>query len=336
MQDPEGGDLIRPADRAGLAEAVRLLRDGQLVGMPTETVYGLAADAFNARACARVFEVKQRPTFDPLIVHIAEMGWLERVVDLSMLEGRSGQAFVALLAKRFWPGPLTLILPKAAGVPGIVTSGLDTVAVRIPDHPVALALLKAVATPLAAPSANKFGGLSPTRAEHVLLSLGEAVPLILDGGPCRVGVESTILDLSGPEPLLLRPGGASREALEDALQRPLAAGPAVLDKPLAPGQLASHYAPATALRLLAQPAAHDSGEAQVGLLAFQAAPQHHHYGSVEVLAPSGDLKEAAARLFECLHRLDGWRYERIDVEPVPSHGLGLAINDRLNKAAAKP
>lgn len=323
--------MIRPADREGLLEAVRLLRADQLVGLPTETVYGLAADAFNAEACARVFEVKERPELDPLIVHIASLEQLPSVAQ----PGAAAMALVALLAKRFWPGPLTLILPKAAAVPGIVTSGLSTVAVRIPDHPVALALLQALGTPLAAPSANKFGGLSPTRAEHVLLGLGDGVPLILDGGPCRVGVESSIVDLSGPEPVLLRPGGVSREALEDALQRPLASGPSVLDKPLAPGQLASHYAPRTPLRLLDKPAAYDSGEERAGLLAFNAAPEHHHYGSVEVLAPSGDLKEAAARLFECLHRLDGWRYERIDVEPVPSEGLGLAINDRLKKAAAR-
>ncbi len=319
--------MIKAPGSAAIAEAAALIKAGGLVGLPTETVYGLAADAFNARACARIFEVKARPSFDPLIVHIADASELPRVA-------QSGPALAAVLAARFWPGPLTLVLPKAAAVPGIVSSGLDTVAVRVPAHPVALALLQACGTPLAAPSANRFGQLSPTRAQHVQLGLGEAVPLILDGGPCAAGVESSIVDFSGPEPRLLRPGGIPREVLEDALGMRLPSGPAVLEKPLAPGQLASHYAPRTPLRRLAQSAAHDSGEAHLGLLAFQAAPEHHHYGAVEVLSPSGNLAEAAARLFDCLHRLDGQRLAGIEVEPVPAMGLGLAINDRLAKAAA--
>jgi L-threonylcarbamoyladenylate synthase len=368
--------LIKPADSAAIAEAAALIQAGGLVGMPTETVYGLAADAFNAEACARIFEAKARPSFDPLIVHIGDAADLPLVADLSRLPlrgpagaapgasgqalvpgsagaaagasgqalvpgsagaaaGASGQAFVSLLMARFWPGPLTLVLPKSGRIPSIVSSGLDTVAVRVPSHPVALALLQACGRPLAAPSANRFGQLSPTKAQHVLLGLGDAVPLILDGGPCEVGVESTIVDLSGPEARLLRPGGIPREVLEDALGQRLESGPSVLEKPLAPGQLASHYAPSTVLRRLDAPAAFDSGEAHHGLLAFKAAPEHHHYGAVEVLSPSGNLAEAAARLFDCLHRLDGQRLALIEAEPVPAMGLGLAINDRLMKAAAK-
>lgn len=319
--------MIKAPDPSAIAEAAALIQAGGLVGLPTETVYGLAADAFNAAACARIFEAKARPSFDPLIVHIADASELPRVA-------KAGPALAAVLAARFWPGPLTLILPKAERVPGIVSSGLDTVAVRVPAHPVALALLQACGTPLAAPSANRFGQLSPTRAEHVQLGLGSAVPLILDGGPCAVGVESSIVDFSGPEPRLLRPGGIPREVLEEALGLKLPSGPSVLEKPLAPGQLASHYAPRTALRRLDKPAAIDSGQAHLGLLAFKAAPEHHHYGAVEVLSPSGNLAEAAARLFDCLHRLDGQRLAGIEVEPVPAMGLGLAINDRLMKASA--
>jgi L-threonylcarbamoyladenylate synthase len=189
--------------------------------------------------------------------------------------------------------------------------------------------------PLAAPSANRFGELSPTKPQHVALGLGGAVPLILDGGPCSVGVESTIVDLSGPRPRLLRPGGLPREVIEEILGFRLPSAPSVLERPLAPGQLASHYAPGTPLRLLTKAAALDSGVEGHGLLSFTGAPSHHHYGAVEVLSSSGSLAEAAARLFDCLHRLDGRRLERIDAEPVPAQGLGLAIMDRLQKAAVK-
>ena len=319
--------MIRQADAEGLAEAVRFLKAGSVVGIPTETVYGLAADAFNPAACARVFEVKARPSFDPLIVHLASEAWLPRVASSVPPAARE-------LSRAFWPGPLTLVLPSRDTVPGIVTAGLPTVAVRVPAHPVALALLALMDTPLAAPSANRFGALSPTRAEHVQLGLGAGVALVLDGGPCRVGVESTIVDLSGPAPLLLRPGGVSREALEEVLKAPLKSGPGILERPRAPGQTANHYAPSTPLRLLAGPAAEDSGGPNRGLLAFRGAPGHHHYGEVEVLSGSGDLVQAAARLFECLHRLDGLRLDGIDAEPVPQTGLGRAIHDRLSRAAA--
>jgi L-threonylcarbamoyladenylate synthase len=319
--------LIRAADAAGLQEAARILKSGGLVGMPTETVYGLAADAFQALACAKIFEAKARPAFDPLIVHLASQDWLERVALGVPEEARR-------LAAAFWPGPLTLVLPKRPEIPGIVSSGLDTVAVRVPAHPVALELLRLAGTPLAAPSANRFGGLSPTRAQHVVLGLGDAVPLVLDGGPCSVGVESTIVDLSRGKPRLLRPGGLPRESIEAALGYALELGPAELEKPLAPGQLASHYAPVTRLELLQGPASEDAGDPSLGLLAFSKAPGHHHYGEVEVLSPRGDLAEAAARLFDCLHRLDGLRLDGIDAEPVPPHGLGLAILDRLTRASA--
>jgi L-threonylcarbamoyladenylate synthase len=319
--------LIRAADAQGLTEAVRLLKAGSVVGMPTETVYGLAADAFNPAACARVFEVKARPSFDPLIVHLASAEWLDRVA-----QGVPPAALA--LADLFWPGPLTLVLPRRKEVPGIVTAGLDTVAVRVPAHPVAQALLRLGDMPLAAPSANRFGGLSPTRAQHVVLGLGPLVELVLEGGPCRVGLESTIVDFSSGAPTLLRPGGLPREDIERALSAPLADGPGVLERPRAPGQLAGHYAPATPLRLLARPAADDSGDRDRGLLAFRKAPERHHYGQVEILSEGGDLNEAAARLFECLHRLDGMRLESIDAERAPAAGLGLAINDRLGRAAA--
>lgn len=325
--------MIRFPDSLAIHEAVARLKSGGLVGLPTETVYGLAADAFNAEACARIFEVKARPTFDPLIVHLAEASWLPRVADLAALS-QARRTLLQRLVARFWPGPLTLVLPKAAAVPAIVTSGLMTVAVRVPAHPVALALLRALDRPLAAPSANRFGELSPTRPQHVVLGLGEAVGLVLDGGPCAVGVESTIVDLSGPEPRLLRPGGLPRETLEEELGTALASAVAVLERPLAPGQLASHYAPSTPLRLLSGPARPDDGADSLGLLCFQGPPGHHHYGAVEVLSPSGSLAEAAARLFDCLHRLDGQRLEGIEAEPVAPLGLGLAILDRLTKAAA--
>lgn len=319
---------VRPAsDPAAIAAAAAILRGGGLVAFPTETVYGLGASAFDARAVARVFTVKARPSFDPLIVHVPSADALDRVADAS------GDPRVALLAARFWPGPLTLVLPRRPGVPDIVTSGLDTVGVRVPGHEGALALLRS-AGPLAAPSANPFGYVSPTTAAHVAERLGDAVDLVLDGGPCRVGVESTIVSLAGGPARLLRPGGVTREELESALGEPVATAPRP-ERPTAPGQLERHYATRTPLRLLDERAGDaPPGAGRVGLLAF-ARSSASGYAAVEVLAPDGSLPTAAARLFAALRRLDSLGLDRIDAEPCPASGLGLAILDRLRRAAAR-
>jgi L-threonylcarbamoyladenylate synthase len=315
--------------------AAECLGRGELVAFPTETVYGLGAHAFRPEALARVFEAKRRPFFDPLIVHVGDPGQAEQVC--ARIDARARR-----LMDRFWPGPLTLVLPKGDAVPDIAVSGLPTVAVRMPDHPVALALLRACGFPVAAPSANPFGRLSPTAAAHVAAHFEEGLSLILDGGPCAVGVESTILSLEGETPVILRAGGLSREDIEAvagpvALSASPAGSGADPGHPLAPGQLPSHYAPRTPLRLLpgpgpVRPAAPADGP--TGLLAFRGPAPEGFAGPVEILSPAGDLREAAARLFACLHRLDGLGLARILAEPVPEEGLGLAIMDRLRKAAA--
>ncbi len=306
-----------------------MLCDGRLVAFPTETVYGLGAHALDAGAVARVFEAKQRPAFDPLIVHLDDATRLTAVTtDLPPT--------ALALAERFWPGPLTLVLPKGDVVPPIVTSGLDTVAVRVPDHPVAHDLLARVGLPVAAPSANPFGRLSPTTAAHVVAGLGERVDLVVDGGPTTVGVESTIVDPCGERPVVLRHGAIPVEALVEVVgpvaERTSAARPA------GPGQLPEHYAPSTPLRLAGGgvdaarlPAA--SGP-DIAYLAFREAPPPGRYRAVEVLSPSGDLVEAAAALFAALHRLDASGAVLVVAEPVPDTGLGRAINDRLQRAAA--
>ena len=307
-----------------VAEAARLLRDGQLVAFPTETVYGLGGDATNDRAVAAIFEAKGRPQFNPLISHV--------------LDATEAQKFVCWtptaekLAARFWPGPLTLVLPRSPGSPIslLATAGLDTVAIRAPSHPVAQALIRAAGRPIAAPSANRSGAVSPTRAEHVAESLGERVPLILDGGPCLVGVESTVLDLTGTTPTLLRPGGATREAIE-AVVGPIAVSDALPSGDSArksPGQLESHYAPARPVRLGAISVGADEGLLAFGPTVPQGAMLTYN------LSPSGDLGEAAANLFAMMRTLDRPGIGRIAVMPIPETGLGLAINDRLRRAAA--
>jgi L-threonylcarbamoyladenylate synthase len=321
---------VLPADDPeAIAEAARLLRSGGLVAFPTETVYGLGANAFDARAVARVFAAKARPSFDPLIVHLADAGDLGRVA----ADTGPGAATVSRLAERFWPGPLTLVLPRRPAVPDLVTAGLDTVGVRVPGHPAARALIRAAATPVAAPSANPFGYVSPTRADHVVAQLGDAVDLVLDGGPCRVGVESTILSLAADPPVILRPGGVTREELEDALGIALAvAGP--VERPTAPGQLERHYATRTPLRILAGPAGPaPEGPARVGLLAFHRASAARGYAAVEVLGPGDDLTAAAAGLFAALRRLDDAGLDLVLAEPCPEEGLGHAIMDRLRRCA---
>jgi L-threonylcarbamoyladenylate synthase len=322
-----------------IAHAAELLRGGDVVGMPTETVYGLAAVAFDERAVVKVFEVKGRPSFDPLIVHLASASELARVADLAALTPKDREQVLALAA-RFWPGPLTLVLPKQAAVPDLVTSGLDTVAVRVPAHPMARALIEAVGAPLAAPSANPFGYVSPTQAEHVAQQLGHGVPYVLDGGACDVGVESTILAaprVGGATAwTVLRDGGLTREALQEALGlASLADATAVVgraESPAAPGQLESHYAPLTPLRHGPLPALlSDAGSARVHVIAFREAPAGV---SADVLSPAGDLGEAARRLFALMRRADTLGAELILAERVPNEGLGRAINDRLRRASA--
>lgn len=309
----------------GVARAAGLLRAGALVAFPTETVYGLGADARNDMAVAQVFKAKARPQFNPLIVHVANLAAARALAEFP------DEALQ--LAQAFWPGPLTLVLPLRAdaGLSPLVTAGLGMVAVRLPEHPLALALLRAFGGPVAAPSANPSGRLSPTRPDHVLAGLGGRIAAVLDGGACPVGVESTIVGFEGGA-RLLRPGGLPAEALEACLGHPLAAAPlsqdpAAPDAPSAPGQLASHYAPRARVRLNAT--APQAGELFLGF-GKTTAPADLN------LSPAGDLVEAAANLFYHLHRMD----ERagpdgaIAVAPVPDTGLGRAINDRLRRAAA--
>jgi L-threonylcarbamoyladenylate synthase len=306
---------------ASIDRAAAALRAGLLVAFPTETVYGLGADASNPRAVAEVFAAKGRPRFNPLIVHVPDLAAAALLAEL----GESGRR----LAAKFWPGALTLVLPRRAdsGIAELTTAGLGTLAVRVPAHPVASALLRAAGRSIAAPSANRSGHVSPTTAAHVAGDLGERVALILDGGPTRLGLESTVVDVSGPTPVILRLGAITRTDLLGVLGRPLALAGEVPSRPASPGMLARHYAPVTPLRLEAREVL--SGEA---LLAF-GEPEPPHAGPALNLSRSGDLSEAAANLFACLRSLDGAGASRIAVMPIPRQGLGEAINDRLQRAA---
>jgi L-threonylcarbamoyladenylate synthase len=319
---------VLKSDAASVAEAARVLASGGLAAFPTETVYGLGADATDGRAVARLYAAKGRPAFNPLIAH---------VVDLKAAQALARFSPKALqLAKAFWPGPLTLVLPKAAKcrVADLATAGLDTIAVRVPDHPVARDIIAALGRPVVAPSANRSGHVSPTRAEHVQADLAGRIDLIVDGGPAPVGVESTIVACL-KEPVLLRPGGLPRAAIESVLEQKLAYAPSdshgAGEAPLAPGMLASHYAPRTRLRLNARRV--ESGEV---LLAFGSPLAEGAKSAEKVLnlSPRGDLIEAAANLFSHLRALDGASARTIAVMPVPADGLGEAINDRLTRAAA--
>ncbi len=318
-KDSKPGFCAAPTPE-NLAQAARILRAGGLVAFPTETVYGLGADATSDRAVAAIFEAKGRPRFNPLIVHVP-----------GAAEGRALARFderAEILAEAFWPGPLSLVLPRTedCAASHLVSAGLDTIALRAPDHPLAQQLLRAVDRPLAAPSANVSGRASPTTAQHAAQSLGDRVDMILDDGPCPVGIESTVIGLFAEEAVLLRPGGVTREAVEGVI------GPlgdtSDTGAPRSPGLLQRHYAPGRPLRL-------DAREARKGesLLAFgPAAPEGH---AVRNLSPAGDLREAAANFFAMLHELDQPEFSAIAVMPIPDRDLGAAINDRLRRAVAE-
>jgi L-threonylcarbamoyladenylate synthase len=309
-----------------IQKAAQLIQEGGLVAFPTETVYGLGADALNPYAVAEIFEVKNRPQFDPLIVHVADMRQAEILVT------KFPEKALKLIEK-FWPGPLTIVLPKSPLVPDIVTSSLPNVAIRVPNHPMALELIRESGRPIAAPSANPFGQVSPTTAEHVRRSFGNKIAMILDGGPCRIGVESTVISFIDKEPVLLRPGGAPLEEIQaligQVLVKPQAAG-----HPQAPGQLENHYAPHTPLvfgvRLESLPAGK-----RIGLLALGKPQNPSVFAAIETLSDHDDLRQAAANLFAAMRRLDEKNLDVILALPVPDQGLGRAINDRLAKASSK-
>ena len=305
-----------------LETAAEVIRRGGVVAFPTETVYGLGADALNPMAVARIFEIKERPSFDPLIVHIAD---LEQLPVLSP----SDDPRIRLLAEAFWPGPLTLVLPKTEAVPDIVTSGLSTVGVRMPDHPIALALIRESGCPLAAPSANKFGYVSPTEAWHVAKHLPEA-DYILDGGKTRVGIESTIIALLPDGFQLLRPGGITREDLLRIL--PESNQPTRTLGPAAPGMLDSHYSPSKPMFLYSPEQLASMDLSRAGFISFRG-DVPAAFRKVITLSPGGNMKEYATRLFSAMHEMEASDVEVILAEPVPEEGIGVAIMDRLRKAS---
>ena len=311
-----------------VSRAAALLTAGRLVAFPTETVYGLGANALDSAAVAAVFEAKGRPLFDPLIVHVTESHQAERLTS-------SFPPVAERLAERFWPGPLTLVLPKSAVVPDLVTAGLPNVALRVPAHPTARSVIRQAGVPVAAPSANRFGQISPTSAVHVASQLADRIDYILDGGDCDVGVESTVLHLATNQPTLLRPGGVTQEEIEAEI------GPVDVmtqtaerdDQPLAsPGLMGRHYAPQTPLRLVDDlPATTSAGT--IGLLSFEPVDESERFAAVEILSESSDLKQAAARFYAALSRLDDSGVSEIVARPFPNSGLGRALNDRLRRAA---
>jgi L-threonylcarbamoyladenylate synthase len=308
--------------------AVELLRKGDVVALPTETVYGLAANALNAIAVAKIFEAKERPHFDPLIVHLPNREWLERISDVPA----EHQQLIGRLADKFWPGPFTMVLPKREIVPDIVTAGLDTVAVRFSAHPVFTEIVGALDEPLAAPSANRFGRVSPTTAQHVLDELDGRIPLIVDGGSTEHGIESTIVAIQKGKIAILRRGPITHEQL---VQFAEATNEVATAKISSPGQLPSHYAPETPLRLIDNVEAFSPQKNQrVGLLAWRGAFRSSQaFAAVRNLSDRGDLREAAANLFRYLRELDALGLDLIVAERVPCEGLGAAIMDRLLRAS---
>jgi len=339
-----------------IRQAAQTVSNGGLVAFPTETVYGLGGDAFNPVALAKIFEAKGRPRFDPLIVHIADLGALETVADLSLLD-TAARKNLSLLSENLWPGPLTLVLPKRQAVPDLATSGLPTVAVRLPAHETARRLIALSTGAVAAPSANPFGYLSPTMAEHVAQTLGDKIDLVLDGGPSRVGLESTVVDLCNGRPTILRPGGTPGEAIEALVGKVDAGGFAdrgagqLAGSLPSPGMLKSHYAPRSPLTVHEGESLYalsPSEEGGAAFLFFDGASRRAWASSfkrsskgetagttIAVLSETGDTVEAAARLFQTLHELDRLNPKRIHAQLAPEHGLGPAINDRLRRAGSR-
>ena len=314
-------------DAKAVRQAAKIIQQGGIVAFPTETVYGLGADAYNPLAVARIFEVKRRPYFDPLIVHIALPADLIKLV-------KEIPSSAKKLTEKLWPGPLTVVLLKEENIPDIVTAGLPTVALRMPSHPMALSLIKESKCPIAAPSANPFGYLSPTTAEHVREQLADQVDLILDGGPCPVGVESTIVSFSENKPRLLRPGGVSLEEIESIIGK-VEISP-IKDRPSAPGMLPRHYAPRTPIVLDWDEKHLDSyKDKKIGFLAFGEPENFLKFQHIEVLSKKGDFREAAANLFSAIRRLDALDLDLILAEAVPEAGLGRAIMDRLRRATSQ-
>ena len=316
-----------------IRQTVDILKNGGIVAIPTETVYGLAADALNPQACRRIFEIKGRPLIDPLIVHVYALKQAEQLAIFSQEAKR--------LAKIFWPGPLTLVLPKKLVVPDIVTANQKTVAIRIPRHPLLRKVLRTSKLTLAAPSANPFGYVSPTRPEHISASLGDRVPYILNGGPCTVGIESTILDMSTPsKPRVLRPGPITQRMLKNQLSAPL--NPLSLkeskEEPqrIAPGMMKKHYSPNTALFLLdpGSPIPTDAPPKSAWVRFSRETQNQNRRAAAFWLSESNDLREAARNLFALLRALDTQQYQAIYLEKMPNRGIGAAINDRLQRAAA--
>jgi L-threonylcarbamoyladenylate synthase len=318
-----------PEERANaVANAANLLRSGDAVALPTETVYGLAADALKSEAVVKIFEAKERPRFDPLIVHLPDRGWLERITRID----HDSHGLIEKLLARFWPGPLTVVLPRREILPEIVTAGLDTVAVRISAHPLFQEILRAFGSPLAAPSANRFGRVSPTTAQHVLDELDGRIPLIIDGGPTVHGIESTIVAVRSGQIELLRRGPITTAQLE-ALGEVVPATDVA--RPEAPGQLPSHYAPTTPLFLVDDPSSFAiSAKKKCGLLAWRFRTDRKQFAEIRHLSLTRDMREAAANLFRCLRELDASNLDLIVAEKLPNDGLGAAINDRLMRASS--
>ena len=316
------------ANHKNILFAAGLIKEGSLVAFPTETVYGLGADGLNPLAVAKIFEAKKRPSFNPLILHISNLKQLEMISE-------SDNSNIKKLIDNFWPGPLTLVLPKKNIVPDIVTAGNETVAVRMPNHPTALELIELVGNPIAAPSANTFGHLSPTTAQHVVSQLGNKVDLILDGGTCTVGIESTIIAVLEDRTILLRPGGTAIEEIEKII------GPIEKDvnfssnQPISPGQLPYHYAPKIPIRFMNNLEKEKFEPSKTGLLLFTDKKVDYPFKIIKVLTHNSDLREAAANLFSYLHEMESTGIDIIFVEAVPEVGLGIAIMDRLRKATNK-